>query len=177
MAICMKFSQLLLPSLNSRGEEFTSDNRNQTVIVIMHRYMVSTQGQVNLYHAGDPTSRSWCRSRGETSNKSTALCCKAACVLSKPVVSEACEVRRAACWDLKHSFPITDSDNISKAELNDIPFQLSCGFRSYSRSNASNNCGEIRRHGFPARASKTGTAIFLWINKPSSRGLPDHMLK
>lgn len=59
MAICMKFSQLLLPSLNSRGEEFTSDNRNQTVIVIVHRYMVSTRGQVNLYHAGDPTSRSF----------------------------------------------------------------------------------------------------------------------
>lgn len=137
--------------------------------------MVSTQGQVTLYHAGDPTTRSWCRSWRETSNKSTALCCKAACVLNKPVVSEACEVKRAACWDLKHIFPITDSDNTSKAELNNIPFQLYCGFRSYSRSNASNNCGEIRMHRFPARASKTGTTIFLWINKPSSRRLPDNV--
>lgn len=141
--------QPVVAIVNSRREQFTSDRPEP------HRAQIQfqTQGQVKLYHPGDPTSRSWCGSRRETPNTGTALCCKVACMLSKPVVAEVCEVKRAACWDLKHVFPITGFDNISEAELSNISFQLYWGFRSYNSS--SNNCGEIRMHRFPARASKS----------------------
>lgn len=96
--------------------------------------------------------------------------------------SEVCEVKRPACWDMKHIFSITDYDNISKAEQSNIPFHFGVDLQAITRAVQQITVVKLECTHFKHKPLKFNLALLYFSlkkkeNQLCSRGWPGHMFK